>query len=84
MNTMDASTVTRANLLLLEVNKPVIINYKERVWTLTRLGYTFFKLEHLGVQHTTLTALAVVKKLENGPQYVDHEVLWGGPHYYRG
>ena len=81
---MDASTVTRANLLLLEVNKPVIINYKERNWTLTRSGYFFFKLEHPGGQHANLTALGVIKKLENGPEYVDYEVLCGGPVYYRG
>lgn len=83
-NTMDASIITPANLLLLEVNKPVTTTYKERTWTITRLSYTFFKLEHLGAQYLNLTALAVMRKLENGPEYVDWEVLWGGPAYYRG
>ncbi len=83
MNTIDMSTITPENLLLLEVNKPVTTTYKERTWTITRKGYSFFKLEHSGGQHANLTALGVIKKLENGPEYVDWEVLWGGPAYYR-
>ncbi len=84
MNTMSASTVTPENLLLWKINKPFTINYKNRTWKVTRLGHTFFELEHLGTQYLNLTAFAVRKKLENGPEYVDHEVLWGGPLCYRG
>ena len=63
MNTMDASTITPENILLLGVNKPVKTTYKERTWTITRQGYTFFKLEHSGGQHANPTALGVIKKL---------------------
>jgi len=69
------------DLLLLKINSPFTVTYKNRTWTITRDGNIFFRLEHLGVLYLNLTANAVIKKLENGPEYVDYEVSWGGMEY---